>query len=154
MTRAPDCWSGKLIMHTGTRGQILVQEAFTMRQRPLLSVYTSSTASAASHFRYFHSSPPRFRPRERNTSRYSTLRQCIVGRKWLCNCGRPAVHFEVKKSGPNKGMKCKFSLTYFDSFNHILVWRCPNFPGEQCGFFLWDEDEAMARHCLSSSPSR
>jgi hypothetical protein len=117
----PSC---RLIMRIGTRNQVLMQAAFTVRQRPILSGYASSTASTASGLRSFHSSQPKLsripdrnRRSEKNTPRYSTPGRFISG-KWFCDCGRPAVHLEVKKSGRNKGMKCKFSLA---DFTHSLT---------------------------------
>jgi hypothetical protein len=120
----PSCSSCRLIMRIGTRNQVLMQAAFTVRQRPILPGYASSTASTASGLRSFHSSQPKLsripdrnRRSEKNTPRYSTPGGFISG-KWFCDCGRPAVHLEVKKSGRNKGMKCKFSLA---DFTHSLT---------------------------------
>jgi hypothetical protein len=115
----PSCSSCRLIMRIGTRNQVLMQAAFTIRKPPILSVYTSSTASTASGLRSFHSSQPKLsrvpdknRQSEKDTPRYSTLGRFIRG-EWFCDCDRPAVRLEVKKSGRNKGMKCKFSLADF-----------------------------------------
>ncbi|KAK3942199.1 hypothetical protein QBC46DRAFT_339896 [Diplogelasinospora grovesii] len=51
--------------------------------------------------------------------------------QWSCNCDPrlPAVRFQVKKGGPNKGK---------------WFYTCQQQREEQCGFFLW-EDQAQAR---------
>jgi hypothetical protein len=95
-------------MRTGIRYQVLIQAAFTITQRPFLSVYASFIASTASGLRFFHSSRIRVSRVPSDISRYLTLGR-IIGGEWFCDCDRPAVYHEVKKSGPNKGMKCEFS---------------------------------------------
>ena len=53
--------------------------------------------------------PDKSQQSEKDIPRYARLGH-FIGGEWFCHCGRPAVRREVKKSGCNKGLKCKFSL--------------------------------------------
>ncbi|KAM3074867.1 hypothetical protein ACMFMG_008280 [Clarireedia jacksonii] len=54
---------------------------------------------------------------------------------WICNCSPrlPAVHFQVKKDGPNKGR---------------WFYTCQEPNESACGFFLW-EDKARTRETIA-----
>jgi hypothetical protein len=70
----------------------------------------------------------------------------------------PAVHFEVKKQGPNKGKWCKDPLPHHSALhvNGPLVRSCqkPQTDEARCKFFLWDSDAHQREAAALSNNAR
>ncbi|KAL6711871.1 hypothetical protein ACN47E_002914 [Coniothyrium glycines] len=88
-----------------------------------------------------HRGRGRGRGRGGNHNRDSKPRGQFVNGVWHCDCTprQPAIHFETKKPGPNKGR-------WFRS--------CQKQHGERCGFFLWDSDAQPRELAALSNNSR
>jgi hypothetical protein len=70
----------------------------------------------------------------------------------------PAVHFEVKKQGPNKGKWCKDPLPHHSALltNDPLVRSCQKQQTDEarCKFFLWDSDAHQREAAALSNNAR
>ncbi len=72
--------------------------------------------------------PPRFQPSPKRR-RVDSASGAGAADPPACNCGDTSVLRTVGKDGPNKGRE---------------FWVCPKPRGEDCGYFLWNDDAAAA----------